>query len=71
MYDECRVVSRAALQVERRCLPTIAGAKVRYEVCPVGDPDAEGLSGRTIPDIRCDTRGTPRLGQPSFSTAFF
>ena len=67
---DARVVPRAAPEVERRCLPTIAGAKVLYEVFQVGDADAEGLSGRPVPDIQRDTRGTPRLGQPSFSTGF-
>ena len=64
---DARVVLRAAPEVEKKCLPTIAGAKVLYEICSVGDADAEGLSGRPVPDIQRDTRGTPRLGQPSFS----
>ena len=68
MYNGCRVDSRAAPEVERRCLATIAGAKVRYEVCPFGDADEEGLLGRPVPNIQCGTRQTSRLGLPSFSS---
>ena len=66
MYDECRAVSRAAPEVERRCLAIIAGANVRCEVYPVGKADEEGLLGISVPDIQGDTGKTSRLGQPSF-----